>query len=114
MAYIYMVRCQDASLYTGIAQDVGRRMREHYYKKKTGAKYTKSRQVESAWRWSGRPTAWAGAARLENYVKHLKKAQKEELIRHPEAVEELFGEKLKGERYEPCPGLNLQMFLENE
>ena len=58
--------------------------------------------------------SWAGAARLENYVKHLKKAQKEELIRHPEAVEELFGEKLKGERYEPCPGLNLQMFLENE
>lgn len=42
------------------------------------------------------------------------KAQKEELIRHPETVEELFGEKLKGERYEPCPGLNLQMFLENE
>ena len=83
MAYIYMVRCQDASLYTGIAQDVGRRMREHYYKKKTGAKYTKSRQVESlemVWK----TDSWAGAARLENYVKHLKKAQKEELIRHPE------------------------------
>ena len=113
MAYIYMVRCQDASLYTGIAQDVGRRMREHYYKKKTGAKYTKSRQVESlemVWKTDN----WAGAARLENYVKHLKKAQKEELIRHPETVEELFGKKLKGERYEPCPGLNLQMFLENE
>ena len=45
MAYIYMVRCQDESLYTGIAHDVGKRMREHYYKKKTGAKYTKSRQV---------------------------------------------------------------------
>ena len=58
--------------------------------------------------------SWAGAARLENYVKHLKKTQKEELIRHPETVEELFGEKLKGERYEPCPGLNLQMFLEND
>ena len=60
MAYIYMVRCQDASLYTGIAQDVGRRMREHYYKKKTGAKYTKSRQVESlemVWK----TDSWAGA-----------------------------------------------------
>ena len=44
MAYIYMVRCQDESLYTGIARDVGRRMREHYYKKKPGAKYTKSRR----------------------------------------------------------------------
>lgn len=48
MAYIYMVRCQDESLYTGIAHDVGKRMREHYYKKKTGAKYTKKPSGDSS------------------------------------------------------------------
>ena len=41
MAYVYMVRCKDDSLYTGIAKDLGHRMNEHYYKKKNGAKYTK-------------------------------------------------------------------------
>ena len=93
MAYIYMVRCQDESLYTGIAHDVGKRMREHYYKKKTGAKYTKSRQVtalEMVWQ----TETWSGAARLEYQIKQLRKNQKEALIREPEQVarmHELFG-----------------------
>ena len=47
MAYVYMVRCKDDSLYTGIAKDLGHRMNEHYYKKKNGAKYTKSRQIQT-------------------------------------------------------------------
>lgn len=38
MAYVYMVRCKDDSLYTGIAKDLGNRMNEHYYKKKKRCK----------------------------------------------------------------------------
>lgn len=38
MAYVYMVRCKDDSLYTGIAKDLGHRMNEHYYKKKKRCK----------------------------------------------------------------------------
>ena len=73
MAYIYMVRCQDESLYTGIARDVGKRMREHYYKKKPGAKYTKSRQVtalEMVWQ----AETWQGwSIRSKNSGRHRRK-----------------------------------------
>lgn len=38
--YVYMLRCADGSLYTGIAVDVERRFEEH--KSGRGAKYTRS------------------------------------------------------------------------
>ena len=38
--YVYMLRCADGSLYTGIAADVERRFGEH--KSGRGAKYTRS------------------------------------------------------------------------
>ena len=41
--YVYMVRCNDGSLYTGISNNVARRVAEHN-SHKTGAKYTKSRR----------------------------------------------------------------------
>lgn len=43
MWYVYMVRCNDGSLYTGVTTDVVRRVAEHNDPKK-GAKYTKARQ----------------------------------------------------------------------
>lgn len=39
-----MVRCGDNSLYTGIAKDVERRIREHNSDDTLGAKYTKGRR----------------------------------------------------------------------
>ncbi len=41
--FIYMLRCADGSLYTGITTDVERRVQEHNCLK-AGAKYTKSRR----------------------------------------------------------------------
>ncbi len=43
--FVYMVRCSDDSLYTGVATDVERRVQEHngVFKNK-GAKYTKARR----------------------------------------------------------------------
>lgn len=41
--YVYMLRCADGSLYTGIATDVARRLNEHNGSKKA-ARYTRSRQ----------------------------------------------------------------------
>ena len=41
MWYLYMVRCRDGSLYTGITTDVARRVKEHTTKK--GAAYTKNK-----------------------------------------------------------------------
>lgn len=111
MAYIYMVRCEDGSLYTGIAKDVKRRIREHYYKKKQCAKYTRSRSVRSlemVWE----TKSWSHAAKLETRIKGLTKPEKEELIRHPELVAEIFKESLNGISYRPCPELTLQECLE--
>lgn len=110
MAYIYMVRCTDRSLYTGIAKDVAQRMQEHYYKKKTGAKYTRSRQIQSlemVWE----TESWSDAAKLEIRIKHLDKPQKEALILHPETVSERFGPGLEGIVYRPHPELTLEMCL---
>jgi len=41
--FIYVVRCSDNSLYTGITTDVMRRVKEHNTSKK-GARYTRSRR----------------------------------------------------------------------
>ena len=41
--YLYVVRCSDDTLYTGITTDVGRRVSEHNGSKR-GAKYTRSRR----------------------------------------------------------------------
>jgi putative endonuclease len=41
--YVYIVKCSDNSLYTGITVDLERRVEEHNTSKK-GAKYTKSRR----------------------------------------------------------------------
>ena len=39
--YVYIVRCTDGSLYTGITSDVSRRLREHNSGR--GSKYTRAR-----------------------------------------------------------------------
>lgn len=113
MAFIYMVRCADGSLYTGIARDLGQRLREHYYRKRSGAKYTKSRQIQSlemAWE----TAEWSHAAKLEYRIKQLSHRDKEELLRQPEKIGEFFGEALAGISYEAHPELSLSMFLEKK
>ena len=40
MYYIYMLRCEDNSIYTGITTDIKRRMEEHFSKDDKCAKYT--------------------------------------------------------------------------
>ena len=41
--YLYVVRCRDDSLYTGITVDVERRVHEHNTSRR-GAKYTRSKR----------------------------------------------------------------------
>ncbi len=80
MYYIYVLRCSDNSLYTGITTDVKRRVGQHYYKKKQCAKYTKSHDVtalEAVWQAHDKNTA----LRYENQIKSLAKADKEKLIK---------------------------------
>lgn len=110
---MYMVRCEDTSIYTGIARDLGRRMREHYYRKKSAAKYTKSRRIQSlemAWRAPG----WAAAAKLEAQIKRLPRTKKERLIREPELVASWFPALQEEGIYLPCRGITLEACLEGK
>jgi len=112
MYYIYMVRCADGSIYTGITADLHRRMREHTSKAPAAAKYTRSRQVvalESVWTAPDR----AAASRLEYGIKQLPRTKKRELIAHPAHLGQLLP-KLSEENYTHHPGLTLETCLKGE
>ena len=75
--YVYIVRCADNSLYTGIALDVKRRLAEHNGKE--AAKYTRSRQpVELVY--TEEVDSRSTAASREFAIKKLSKQKKESLI----------------------------------
>lgn len=82
MFYIYMIRCEDESLYTGITTDVKRRFEEHKEKQQKGAKYTKFHNViriEAVWQVTSRKEA----SKVEYRLKKLTKTKKEELVKTP-------------------------------
>ena len=78
MYSLYIIRCADGSLYTGITTDVARRIVEHN-ESKVGAKYTRARRpVELVYvrRFRNR----ANASREEARIKSLQKGEKEALV----------------------------------
>ena len=79
---LYVLRCSDNSLYTGIATDVIRRIREHE-NGKLGAKYLRGR-APFALVYRQAVGDRSIASRVEHYVKRLSKQEKERLIRSPE------------------------------
>ncbi|MFT5162477.1 MAG: putative endonuclease [Alteromonadaceae bacterium] len=77
--YVYILRCADDSLYTGITTDVVRREQEHNSKNKIGAKYTRARQpVEMIYR--EMLTSRSTATRREIAIKKMTRRRKELLI----------------------------------
>lgn len=82
MFYIYMIRCDDSSLYTGITTDVKRRFEEHREKQQKGAKYTRFHnavKIEAVWMVKTRQEA----SKVEYRLKKLSKTKKEELVKTP-------------------------------
>ena len=76
---VYIVRCSDDSLYTGITTDIKRRVYEHNSTKR-GAKYTRSRRpVYLAY--SHRCRGKAEALVSEHGFKRMSKKEKEEFIK---------------------------------
>ena len=74
MWYVYMVRCADDSLYTGITNDVVRRVEEHNHPMKA-AKYTRARQpvrLVYSERKKSRSTASKREAELKNLPRSAK------------------------------------------
>ena len=72
MYYTYMVRCADNSIYTGMTNNLEKRINEHINKSKNGAKYTKSHnaiKLETAWKSKEKSLAF----KLNNYQNNKKK-----------------------------------------
>ncbi len=77
--WVYLLRCGDDSLYTGVATDVERRLREHNGELKGGARYTRPRRpVEVVWR-EACETRSAALTR-EAEIKSLSRTEKLKLI----------------------------------
>ena len=96
MYYIYMLRCEDNSIYTGITTNIEHRMKEHFTKENC-AKYTythTAKKLEAVWQTENRILA----SKLEYHIKTLKKSQKEELIKK-DNIEELLSNKIEPKKY---------------
>ena len=79
MYFVYILKCENSSLYTGITTDLCRRFSEHCGKGGKGAKYTSSFHpvgFVAAWKCADK----SAASKLEYAIKALTKAQKEALI----------------------------------
>lgn len=77
--YVYMLRCADRSLYTGISNDVSRRFLEHQSDSKRCAKYLRGKQPLTLVLQRS-VTSKSAALKLELKIKSLSKLEKELLI----------------------------------
>ena len=84
--YVYMLRCWDGSLYTGIATDVERRLAEH--QSNDGAKYLKGRGPLTLV-FKHRVGQRSRALKVERHIKRLPKQKKEALVKTGVGLEEL-------------------------
>jgi len=79
MWFVYMIRCADGTLYTGITTDVARRLDEHNGHAPSGARYTRARRpvelchVETL-------GSRSEAARREAAIKKMNRRAKERLL----------------------------------
>ena len=81
--FVYMLRCADGTLYTGITKDVTRRIQQH--NDGTGARYTRSRRpVKLVYQESQRSRSLA--LKREAAIKRLTRKQKLTMIRDRESL----------------------------
>ena len=77
--HVYILRCADDSLYTGVATDLERRLRQHNGELAGGARYTRGRQpVELLW--SDICDDRSAAQRREAEIKALPRLEKLRLL----------------------------------
>lgn len=73
--WVYMLRCADGSLYTGITTDLSRRLAQHNGEQAGGARYTRCRRpVTLVWGESGHDRS--SALRREAGLKRLSRQRK--------------------------------------
>lgn len=105
--YVYMILCRGGGYYTGLTNDLCRRMQTHAAGK--GGRYTRANPpaaLAALWRCRDE----TAARRLEYAIKkHLTRPQKEALIACPQ---QLPFAHLPQEDYQPVPGVTLADCLE--
>ena len=104
--YVYIIKCEDESLYTGITTDVARRMSEHLTQKAPGAKYTQAHkpvELVAAWRAPDRSIASKG----EYHLKRLERNDKDRMVFYPSRISALFD---GAEALEACTEEELAQF----
>ncbi|WP_455219976.1 GIY-YIG nuclease family protein [Kaarinaea lacus] len=77
--YVYILRCSDNSLYTGIATDVDRRLEEHNNDNGLGAKYTRTRRPATLV-YQEEVKTRSEATKREYAIRKLSKQDKEALV----------------------------------
>lgn len=76
---VYVLRCCDGSLYTGMTKDLARRLSEHQAGR--GGRYTRAHlpvELVAAWRFPNRSAALSAEARF----KRLPRSRKLDFVRH--------------------------------
>lgn len=84
MYYLYIIKCADKTLYTGITTDLDRRILEHN-SSSLGAKYTHTRRpikLVYVKKFKNR----SSASKAEAKIKKLSRPEKLDLIRHAKAA----------------------------
>jgi putative endonuclease len=77
--HVYIVRCADGTLYTGVSNSVLERVLKHNSGK--GAKYTRPISKRPVvLKWAKACSSRSAALRLEAKIKKLSKKQKEEML----------------------------------
>ncbi len=82
--FIYILKCQNDSYYTGYTDNLERRYQKHC--EGLASKYTRSfKPVCIAQSWEIKGTK-AEAMKIERYIKNLTRAEKENLIKNPKKL----------------------------
>ena len=76
-AFVYVLRCGDGTLYTGVAKDLDARLRRHAAG--LASRYTRA-HLPVLLVWSREFPSWGDALREEHRIKQLSRAEKEALI----------------------------------
>ena len=72
---VYLLRCADGTLYTGVSRDLPRRLKQHNGELAGGARYTRGRRPV-ALLWAERCESRSEAQSREAAIRRLTRAQK--------------------------------------
>jgi putative endonuclease len=77
VTFVYVLRCRDGSLYTGVAKDLEARFRQHQAGR--ASRYTRTR-LPVRLLWSREVATWGEALREERRIKRLRRRDKEAFL----------------------------------